>query len=155
MKSVISMGNDRSKAIKQAQHDAAQRGRRSGPRLKVSDAQIREVMHLGTTQAAHKVGLSRAQYIVRRRRLDMMNDEVKEKVATQTLDGLLDSATMAMATMVAAAAHLPPEQRDAFHDRLPDPTAFELVLPYLGSVTREEIQTQYEHLRARQAARTS
>ena len=149
------MTNDRSTVIKQGQDYAAQRGRRSGPQLKVSDAQIREVMHLGTMQAAHKVGLGRAQYIVRRRRLDMMNDEVREKAAMRTVEGLLDSATMAFATMVAAVAHLPSEQRDAFHDRLPHPAAFQLVLPYLGSVTPEEIQQHYEHLRAKLNARMS
>ena len=80
------MANGRSKAIKQGQDDAAQRGRRSGPPVKVSDAVIRAVMHLGSTEAAQKVGLSRAQYIVRRGRLNMTDDEVGEKVATRTVD---------------------------------------------------------------------
>ena len=149
------MANDRSRAIKQAQDKAAKHGRRSGPPLKVSDAQIRKTMHLGTTQAALRVGLSRAQYIVRRKRLELISNEAREKMATQTLEGLLDSAMVAMATMVAAVAHLPPDQQDVFHARLPDPTAFQLVLPYIGLVTREEFQTQYDVLRAKQDAGTS
>ena len=142
------MTNDRSKAIKQGQDNAVQQGRRSGPRFKVSDAQIRKVMRLGTTEAARKVGLSRAQYIVRRNRIVMMSDGAREKAATRTLERLMDDAAMAFATMLATAAHLPPEQRDAFRARLPDVSAFRLTLPYLGLVTPEEIQTHYKDLRA-------
>jgi hypothetical protein len=39
----------------------------------VADAAIRKVMHLGTLEAARRVGLSKSQYINRRRRLEDQN----------------------------------------------------------------------------------
>ena len=40
----------------------------------VTDAEIRAVMHLGTLAAARQVGLSKSQYIARRRKLENQND---------------------------------------------------------------------------------
>lgn len=49
----------------------AAKGRVStGRSPKVSDAAIRAVLHLGTLAAARKVGLSKSQFINRRRRLE-------------------------------------------------------------------------------------
>ncbi len=49
---------------------AVKRGRKLGPPFKVSDAAIRRVMAMGTAEAARKVGLTKAQYIIRRGRLE-------------------------------------------------------------------------------------
>jgi hypothetical protein len=73
------MAISRSKAIKEAQARAAERGRVSGPPFKVSDEQIHKVIHLGTTEAARKVGLSRSQYIARRRRIEDGAQEAQGK----------------------------------------------------------------------------
>ena len=53
----------------EGQRRAAKEGRFPGRPMRVSDAQIRRVMHLGTTEAARRVGLSRAQFIARRKRI--------------------------------------------------------------------------------------
>ena len=47
----------------------AAQGRKPGKR-KVSDAAIRKVLHLGTTAAARKVGLTKSWYIKRRAKLE-------------------------------------------------------------------------------------
>jgi DNA invertase Pin-like site-specific DNA recombinase len=49
---------------------AVRLGRKLGPKPKVSDEAIRKVIHLGTAEAARKVGLSKTQYITRRRRIE-------------------------------------------------------------------------------------
>jgi DNA invertase Pin-like site-specific DNA recombinase len=53
----------------EGQRQAAEEGRFPGRPLRVSDAQICRAMHLGTTEAARRVGLSRAQFIARRKRI--------------------------------------------------------------------------------------
>jgi DNA invertase Pin-like site-specific DNA recombinase len=49
---------------------AAQHGRLPGRPKRVSDEAIRNVMLLGTIEAARLVGLTKAQYIQRRKRLE-------------------------------------------------------------------------------------
>lgn len=41
-----------------------------GRKPKVSDAQIKAVIHMGTTDAAKKVKLSKSRYIARRRAIE-------------------------------------------------------------------------------------
>lgn len=50
--------------------EAAQHGRLPGRPKRVSDDAIREVIMLATGEAARLVGLTKAQYIERRRRLE-------------------------------------------------------------------------------------
>jgi DNA invertase Pin-like site-specific DNA recombinase len=64
--------NDKSEKIKAGMRWGAERGRvQPGRPYTVSDAAIRKVLHLGTSEAARKVGLSKSQYINRRRKLEM------------------------------------------------------------------------------------
>lgn len=49
---------------------AIERGRLPGSPARVSDDQIREAMHLGTAEGSRRVGLSKRQFIERRRRLE-------------------------------------------------------------------------------------
>ena len=63
----------RSQETKDGLAKAAGRGRFPGRKPVVTDAEIMVVIHLGTTVAAREVGLSRNQYIVRRRKLEAEN----------------------------------------------------------------------------------
>lgn len=56
--------------IRKGMAKGAARGRKPGRRNTVPDKAILAVIRLGTAEAARKVGLSKAQYIVRRRRLE-------------------------------------------------------------------------------------
>jgi len=49
---------------------AAARGRFPGPPIRVTDDEIRAVLHLGTAAGARAVGLTKAWFIARRRRLE-------------------------------------------------------------------------------------
>lgn len=49
---------------------AALQGRMPGRPVSVTDEQLRAVIHLRTGEAASRVGLSKHQYIARRRRLE-------------------------------------------------------------------------------------
>lgn len=63
------MDKARSEATKRGLEEARKFGRILGRKPKVSDAEIRAVMHLGTAQGARMVGLTKPQYIARRRRI--------------------------------------------------------------------------------------
>lgn len=58
------------KKIKAGLARAAKLGRLPGAPRRVSDDEIRKVISLGTAEAARRVGLSKAQYIARRRRIE-------------------------------------------------------------------------------------
>jgi DNA invertase Pin-like site-specific DNA recombinase len=62
--------SDRSKQTREGLALAAVKGRKPGRKPRVPDARIRAVMHLGTVEGARKVGLSKSQFIVRRRRIE-------------------------------------------------------------------------------------
>jgi len=63
--------SDKSERIKEGMRRGAALGRvPTGRPYRVSDAAIRRVMHLGTMEAARRVGLSKSQYIIRRRQLE-------------------------------------------------------------------------------------
>lgn len=64
------MTDDRSEAIRKGMAQSRERGRRMGRKPKVSDAQIKAVIHMGTTDAAKKVKLSKSRYIARRRAIE-------------------------------------------------------------------------------------
>lgn len=51
------------------------KGRHPGRPQKVSDQQVREVMDLSTSAAAGRLGISKGQYHVRRRRIEREDDE--------------------------------------------------------------------------------
>jgi len=54
---------------------AAAKGRRPGPPQKVSDAEIIAAIPLGTMAGAKTVGLTKQQFIRRRRRLEKQDDQ--------------------------------------------------------------------------------
>ena len=54
---------------------AAAKGRRPGPPQKVSDAEIIAAIPLGTLAGAKAVGLTKNQFIRRRRRLEKQDDQ--------------------------------------------------------------------------------
>lgn len=63
-------------AIRKGMARAAKFGRKPGRRgYVIPDAEIRKVMHLGTAEAARKLGMSKAWYIERRRRLEDQNEQ--------------------------------------------------------------------------------
>jgi DNA invertase Pin-like site-specific DNA recombinase len=61
--------DDRSAATRKGLERARKFGRRPGPKPKVTDAEIRAVLQLclGTAESAKMVGLSKPQFIARRR----------------------------------------------------------------------------------------
>ena len=61
---------DRSRATLEGLARAAKWGRKGGAPRRVSDDEIRNVIRLGTAEAARVVGLSRTQYIARRRLIE-------------------------------------------------------------------------------------
>jgi len=61
--------------IREGMARGAAMGRKPGKRTRVSDKAIRAVIHLGTLEAARRVGLSKSQYITRRRRLEEQNGQ--------------------------------------------------------------------------------
>lgn len=61
---------DRKEKTREGMRKAAAKGRRPGRPLTVSDAAIRRAIPLGTLAGAAKVGLTKAQFIRRRRRLE-------------------------------------------------------------------------------------
>jgi hypothetical protein len=62
---------DQTEKIKSGMRHGAAQGRvPTGRPYTVSDAAIRKVLHLGTLEAARRVGLSKSQFIARRRRLE-------------------------------------------------------------------------------------
>ena len=60
----------RSRKTKLGLAQAAAKGRKPGRPQTVSDEAVRSAIGLGTTAGAAAVGLSKAQFIVRRRRLE-------------------------------------------------------------------------------------
>jgi len=67
---VNSMENDRSARTKAGLERAEKLGRKGGAPSKVTDAQIAAAIPLGTSAGAQKVGLSKTQFITRRKRLE-------------------------------------------------------------------------------------
>jgi len=72
------MSENRSDNIKAGLRHAKAHGRLPGRPVRVSDARIRAVAHLSATIAAAKVGLSRSQFILRRRKIEE-SDATKEQ----------------------------------------------------------------------------
>lgn len=68
------MSNDRSERTKAGLEKAAKVGRKAGPPLKVADWEIKAAIPLGTAAGAAKVGLSRTQFITRRKRLENLDE---------------------------------------------------------------------------------
>jgi hypothetical protein len=66
----INLMNARSEATKQGIARTRMRGRQLGAPFKATDAEIRAVMHLPTREARKKVGLSKSQYLFRRRAIE-------------------------------------------------------------------------------------
>ena len=62
----------RSRKTKLGLAQAAAKGRKPGRPQTVGDEAVRSAIGLGTTAGAAAVGLSKAQFIVRRRRLEML-----------------------------------------------------------------------------------
>ena len=61
---------NRSELTRKGVARARELGRKPGPPVQVSDEQIRTVIGLSTKDAAKAVGLSRSQYIRRRRQIE-------------------------------------------------------------------------------------
>ena len=66
----MSTSDDRSAATRKGMERARKLGRQLGRKPKVTDAKILAVLHLGTAEGARKVGLSKSQFIARRRVLE-------------------------------------------------------------------------------------
>ena len=75
----------KSERVKLGLARASAYGRKPGPPLKATDAQIRAVPAYGTVDGARRVGLSKSQFIARRRQI-----EEGDRASNSGLEGKAD-----------------------------------------------------------------
>ena len=67
---VVTTMESKSAQTRRGLAEAAKKGRMPGRKPRISDAKIRAVLHLGTAEGARQAGLSKSQFIARRRQIE-------------------------------------------------------------------------------------